>query len=259
MNLVLLDRADADFLAAGTPAAEHLSRVLKISRGGTFWCGVKNGARGLATVREIFPDGAIAFSVAWEKSENFPEEKLPPVRLLVGLSRPQTMKKVFAAAGEIGCSRIDVFQSEKGDPAYAESSLWKNGARAIGEILEKAAEQTCTTAIPPVRLWRSLENFLAGNVRGCGVPEKDFFPLALDVYAAEKSMAQIAFPPRVPALLAIGSERGWSEKEREILRGNGFVFAHLGGRVLRVETAVAAALSVALSKTDFWRPHRVIR
>lgn len=252
MNLALLERAETRVFRAGTPAAEHLSRVLKISLGGTFWCGVKNGARGLATVREISPAGDVAFSVEWENAAAAPA--LPPVRLLVGLSRPQTMKKIFAAAGEIGCSRIDVFRGEKGDPAYAESSLWKAGDGTLAEILEKCAEQTCVPALPEFRLHRSLAEFLAAGEDAGGVPAGGA-RVALDVYEAENSFAETALPPGVPVLLAVGSERGWSDRERAALRGNGFAFAHLGERVLRVETAVAVALAVALSKTDFWRPH----
>lgn len=252
MNLVLLPDAGTRVFAAGTPAAEHLTRVLKISRGGAFWCGVKNGARGLATVREISPAGDVAFSVAWEDA---PALRLPPVRLLVGLSRPQTMKKVFAAAGEIGCARIDVFRSEKGDPAYAESSIWKPGDRTLEEIFEKTAEQTCVPALPEFALHASLADFLRVEEIGGGV-SASAFRVALDVYETEKSFAETPFPSGVPAVLAIGSERGWSARERGLLRGNGFVSAHLGERVLRVETAVSVALAVALSKLSVWRPHR---
>lgn len=250
MNLVLLDNPEVVDFDAGTPAAEHLSRVLKIAVGDTFWCGVKNGARGLATVTDISPSGRISFSVAWEKDS--PDVKLPPVRLLVGLSRPQTMKKIFAAASEIGCARIDVFRSEKGDPAYAESSLWKVGDETLPGILKKSAEQTCIPAFPEFRLYRSLEHFLEENSDEI----QKSACVALDVYAPEKSFGNIALPPQKNVLLAIGSERGWTNAERAGLRGNGFAFAHLGGRVLRVETAVAVALSVALSKIDFWTPHK---
>jgi RsmE family RNA methyltransferase len=42
--------------------------------------------------------------------------------------------------------------------------------------------------------------------------------------------------------LAIGPERGWSTQERDFLRANGFSLCHMGQRVLRVETAVVAAV-----------------
>lgn len=249
MNLVLLDSETVSELPAGTPAAEHLLRVLKVSSGSVFWCGAKNGPRGLATVREISPAGDVRFSVVWERDAR---AALPPVRLVVGLSRPQTMKKVFAAAAEIGCARIDVFRSEKGDPAYAESSLWKSGDSALSGVLEKAAEQTCVPALPEFALSASLAEALDA------VPARAV-RVALDVYGADASFARTEFAPGVPAVLAVGSERGWSERERGVLRSRGFAFAHLGERVLRVETAVSVALAVALARIDFWTPHRVLR
>ena len=44
--------------------------------------------------------------------------------------------------------------------------------------------------------------------------------------------------------LAVGAERGWSGDERNQLRENGFTLKHLGKRILRVETAVVAALGI---------------
>lgn len=253
MNLVLLESEATDTLRAGTHAAEHLLRVLKISVGSVFWCGAKNGTRGLATVREISAGGDVRFSVAWERDFRC---ALPPVTLVVGLSRPQTMKKIFAAAAEIGCARIEVFRSEKGDPAYAESSLWKCGDAMLAEILEKAAEQTCVPALPEFALRESLASALDA------VPA-EAARIALDIYDAGTSLANV--PALVPesagagVALAVGSERGWSLREREILRARGFAVAHLGERVLRVETAVSVALAVALARIDFWTPHRVLR
>ena len=245
MNLVLLESADARVFRAGTPQAEHLLRVLKVSAGSSFWCGVKNGARGIASVSEVSPAGDVAFSVAWEKPADSP--RLPPVRLLVGLSRPQTMKKVFAAAAEIGCARIDVFRSEKGDPAYAESSLWRRGDGTLASILEKAAEQTCVPALPDFALHASLAAALEA------VPADLAARFALDVYEADAAFAPAGTPTGGVAV-AVGSERGWSERERAALRENGFAFAHLGERVLRVETAVTVAL--AFAGADFRKKHR---
>ncbi|HSM51964.1 MAG TPA: RsmE family RNA methyltransferase, partial [Thermoanaerobaculia bacterium] len=50
-----------------------------------------------------------------------------------------------------------------------------------------------------------------------------------------------------PLLLAIGPEGGWSYAERAALSASGFRAVGLGARVLRVETAAVAALSLALA------------
>ena len=52
----------------------------------------------------------------------------------------------------------------------------------------------------------------------------------------------------LPVELAVGPERGWSPRERELLREAGFRFVHLGERVLRVETAVVAAVSLVRAR-----------
>ena len=47
--------------------------------------------------------------------------------------------------------------------------------------------------------------------------------------------------------LAFGPEGGWTETEREILREESFKLCTLGPRVMRIETAVIAATSLAAS------------
>ncbi|XSG85578.1 MAG: 16S rRNA (uracil(1498)-N(3))-methyltransferase [Methylohalobius sp. ZOD2] len=52
-------------------------------------------------------------------------------------------------------------------------------------------------------------------------------------------------PPKEKLILLIGPEGGLSPEERRRAQDRGFVPARLGPRILRVETAVAAALSAA--------------
>jgi RsmE family RNA methyltransferase len=44
--------------------------------------------------------------------------------------------------------------------------------------------------------------------------------------------------------MALGPERGWGDRDRALLRKEGFLLAHLGARVLRSETAMVAAVSI---------------
>ena len=45
---------------------------------------------------------------------------------------------------------------------------------------------------------------------------------------------------------AIGSERGWTDKERDLLESSGFTLCSMGNRVLRTETATTVASSIIL-------------
>ena len=49
-------------------------------------------------------------------------------------------------------------------------------------------------------------------------------------------------------VLAVGSERGWSDRERDALEAAGFIRASMGERALRTETASVAAAVLALEK-----------
>ncbi len=53
------------------------------------------------------------------------------------------------------------------------------------------------------------------------------------------------------AFAAIGSERGWSDRERNLLESFGFVRCSLGSRILRTETAATVAATLILAKMNF--------
>jgi RsmE family RNA methyltransferase len=71
--------------------------------------------------------------------------------------------------------------------------------------------------------------------------------IALDNYEAAAALSGLPVPA-LPATLAVGAERGWSDGERALLRAHGFALAHLGTRVLRTETACIAAITLLKAK-----------
>ncbi len=70
----------------------------------------------------------------------------------------------------------------------------------------------------------------------------------MDNYESPVALSTCPIDPAAPVARAIGSERGWSARERDALRAHGFTFAHLGPRVLRAETACLAALTLLRAK-----------
>ena len=71
--------------------------------------------------------------------------------------------------------------------------------------------------------------------------------------AAREAIATRKTPPECDsATLLFGGEDGFSPEEKQSARENGFIFAALGGRVLRFETApaIAAALLLAQIETE---------
>jgi RsmE family RNA methyltransferase len=52
-------------------------------------------------------------------------------------------------------------------------------------------------------------------------------------------------------LAAIGSERGWTDRERDLLERAGFTLCSMGSRILRTETAATVASSIILDAMGY--------
>ena len=50
---------------------------------------------------------------------------------------------------------------------------------------------------------------------------------------------------------AIGSERGWTQKERQLLEDMGYIRSGMGQRIMRTETAATVAGAIILSKLGY--------
>ena len=214
-------------LSRADPRALHIVEVLKRKEGESFDAGIVNGPLGKGTVAAIRPDVlAFGFCRACDPPP------LDPVHVIIALPRPQTARKILKEATSLGVASIRFFLAEKGEPAYGASALWRT--REWRRHLVDGASQAFDTRLPDVLHHPSLGAAIAALPGGCA-------RIALDNYEASHRMA----PAPVPLALAFGPERGWSQAERAILRGIGFELAHLGPRVLRTETAVVAAVSIA--------------
>jgi RsmE family RNA methyltransferase len=233
VNLILFEPAELAMpLPRTDPRAVHLLGVLRREAGGTFDAGVINGPRGQGTLVQIGPD-ALIIRFTWGPVPPPPD----PITLLVGLPRPQTARDILREAASLGVTALHFFRTDKGESSYARSALWSSGEWR--RQLIAGAEQAFDTRLPAVTHGQSLAEVMAA----LPLPATR---LALDNYESPGRLSAAGVTP--PVILAFGPERGWSAAERDLLRAQGFAFAHLGPRVLRSETAVIAALAVVRAK-----------
>lgn len=238
MNLILFDPAETGLPLPRTDArAVHILEVLARKPGDMFDAGLINGPRGKGTLVAINP-ATLILSFTWGSAP----PPFDPITLILGLPRPQTARKILQEATALGVGALHFVLTDKGESSYARSSLWSSGEWR--RHLIAGAAQAFDTRLPGVTHGHTLAEALAtlpGNAAR----------LALDNYEAGEALSQchvlrdIAKGP-APVVLALGPERGWAPRDREILRAGGFVLVHLGSRVLRLETACVA--SVALVK-----------
>ena len=253
-----LPRADA--------RVAHILDVLRRKPGDTFDAGLIDGPRGKATLTAILPaapnahaahatpaalaapnahaarGGSLLLTFAWEKTA---PPLLPPITLVIGLPRPQTARKILNEAASLGVSEMRFIATERGEPSYAQSALWTSGE--YRRHLVAGAAQAFCTRIPRVTFGESL----AETLGALAAAQPDAPRVALDNYESPDSLSahlrKLASAP-APLILAFGPERGWSAAERDQLRAAHHAFAHLGARVLRAETAVIAAVTLALAR-----------
>lgn len=239
MNLILFHEGEIGLpLPRDDLRAKHILDVLRRRRGEDFDVGLINGPRGKAVLTEISPAGLV-LEFSWGEDE----PALDPIALIVGLSRPQTSRKVLQEAAAMGVERMLFALTERAEPTYASSRLWTTGEYER-HVLAGVA-QAFSTRVPVVDYGMSLESAL------CEVGDHgDRY--ALDNYEYTVPMGQIRPERGGGVALAVGSERGWSERERQALRDAGFVLAGMGQRVLRTETAVIAALALTKSAMGAW-------
>jgi RsmE family RNA methyltransferase len=236
VNIILFSPPEVELPLPGKDArARHILQVLRRRPGDTFDAGLINGPRGKGTLLALERDGALRLSFAWGGSP----PALPPICLVVGLPRPQTARDILREGASLGVARMEFVRTERGEPSYARSTLWLS--QEWHNLLVAGAAQAFTTRLPEVRHGHPLAAALAGRPAG-------ETRLALDNYEGAGALGATAVPPEAGVTLALGAERGWTAGERTLLRNHGFVFVHLGDRVLRTETACIAAISLLRAK-----------
>ncbi len=235
MNLILFTAAEiARPLPRTDSRARHLLEVLQRQPGDTFDAGLRDGPRGQGTVVAV-SSADITLDFQWGE----PPPPLDDLTLIIGLPRPQTARKIMREATALGLARLHFVATGRGELAYAQSSLWTSGEWE--RQLVSGAEQAFCTRLPVVSHGHALTDILP-TLPSSGAR------LALDNYEAPQALSQFHLSSEMPVALALGPERGWSAAERDQLRAARFALVHLGPRVLRVETAVVAAVAIVKAR-----------
>jgi RsmE family RNA methyltransferase len=226
-------------LPSADPRAAHIIDVLRRKPGDTFDAGLVDGQRGKATLAAISPDDAsLALTFLWSA----PPPPLPPLTLIIGLPRPQTARKILNEATALGVSEMHFVATERGEPSYAQSTLWTTGEYRR-HLIAGAAQAFCTR-LPRI----TFSNTLTATIAALATGQPGAHRIALDNYESPAPLGgHLKHISHAPIILALGSERGWTATERDQLRAAHFAFAHLGPRVLRTETAATAAITLSLA------------
>jgi 16S rRNA (uracil1498-N3)-methyltransferase len=186
------------------------------------------GEKGLGVVRESSDD-----TIALELVSTTPSLSLRPIDLVVGLSRPQTTKKVIQAAVMSGVRSLHLVHLDSGEKSYLDAHLLQKAQ--LNQEIAKALEQIWEGLFPTVVVHRHFGGFIRNYERLLPRTEEELRVVA-HPGAAPLTSPLVHSIPR--AVVAVGSEGGWSQRELEALFGLGFQQVGLGERIVRVEVAL---------------------
>ncbi len=215
-------------------AGQHLVRVLRLERGAPLSVFDGQGREYAATISAI-RDGRV--QVLLGEPLTAAAESPLAITLAQGVSRGERMDYAIQKATELGVARIV--------PLLCERSVVKLDAEQAARKLEHwqgvaaaAAEQSGRAVVPAIDLPRRfLEHLAAGGPAPAACARLVLAPLA--------ATGPAALPPGLARLeLLIGPEGGLAEQELEAAALAGYAALRLGPRVLRTETAAAAAIAV---------------
>ena len=229
MNLLILRQEDfvgPDQVRLTGRRLLHVLEVHRAQAGSELAVGMLDGALGRGRVTRL--DGeALEMEVALDQA---PPPKLP-LTLVLALPRPKVLNRVLAAATSLGVARICLINAWKVEKSYWKSPRLAEANLELQRIL--GLEQARDTVLPELHLRRLLRPFAEDELPGLIAGT---LPLLAHPGSAEPC------PRRAegPVTLVIGPEGGFIPAEIELLSRAGCRPVHLGGRILRVETAVAA-------------------
>ena len=214
--------------------AEYAYGTHELRAGQVVKVAVLGGRRGTATVTTATSEHVdLTLSLAHEPLSR------KPIDLIVGLSRPQTVKKVIQAAVMLGVRSLHFVLSERGEKSYRTSHALQ--AEKIEEETIKALEQIWDSVAPSVKIHYSLRRlFESEELRAAD--QEVVWKLLADPSGGPLVARAGGVSSGETTILAVGPERGWSETELATFTSHGFSTITLGERVLRVEIALVFLL-----------------
>ena len=167
MNIILVDQHEIDSpLPRDDLRVIHILDVLRRQVGDATDVGLLNGPRGKAILKSVDPQ-EVVFEFVWSQ----PPAPLLPIDLIVGLSRPQTSRKILQEATSLGVRRIFFVNTDRGEPSYATSKLWTTDQWQ--RLVRLGVEQAFSTWTPEVQVGIELTDAF-NALAACNFSSKSF-------------------------------------------------------------------------------------
>ncbi|GAB3050781.1 16S rRNA (uracil(1498)-N(3))-methyltransferase [Virgibacillus ainsalahensis] len=210
----------------------HIGRVIRHKAGDKIICNKPNGQAAVCEIISVDQEQVLAVIQEW-----LDETAELPVNITIaqGLPKGDKFDLILQKGTELGAHSFIPFQAERSVVVWDNKKKEKK-AKRFQKIVKEASEQSHRNKIPEVKAPMPLDEL---------IKESTGYDVKMFAYEEEaktkdhQSFASIVNTLEVGAslLVCIGPEGGFSQKEAEKLKQNGFYAVRLGPRILRTETA----------------------
>lgn len=240
MNIILFNPQEIQSpLSLSDERAKHILKILHKNIGESFDAGIIDGSAGSALITAINSD-----SISFEFTPLSDGKLLYPLTMIIGFPRPIQLKRLLRDIASLGVCSVHLTGTELGEKSYMQSSLADRDSAY--QMLLDGSIQAKSTHVPQI----FLHNTLADCLKAISNNQTDILKAAPDNVKPKCTLSELIGNKQSYSHIycAIGSERGWTDNERNLLIDSGFTLCSMGQRVLRTETAATTAVSIILNQ-----------
>ena len=232
MNIILLRQSDwTDGLSVRLSdyRAQHIISVIQPALGQTLRVGLINGHKGIGTVTAINPT-SVQLDVALTEAPL----KRHPTRLVLALPRPKMLRRILRTVAEFGVDELHLIHSYRVEKSFWQSPYLQKSK--VEAALIQGLERAGDTTLPVVTEHRRFKPFMEDSLSSVAA-ERDL------VIAHPTGEHRLQTEDGKKRCLLVGPEGGFIDYEVELAQSLGATVAHLGDRIMSVDTAVCALLA----------------
>lgn len=233
MNLILLSKDDMDPSAKRAVVTgrrnKHIREFLKPVPGDELCVGLVNGRLGTGRVIST-SDSSIEMEISLDRDPPAPV----PGTLVLALPRPIVFNRLLCHVACLGIKKIVLINSKRVEKSYWHSPVLKE--ENIKEQLMLGLEQARDTVVPEVSRGMNFKKFIEDKLPEIIKGTRAF------VAHPEGAAGMLPCGVKEKFTIVIGPEGGLLPDEIGAFKKAGCRCVSLGERILRVETAVVAAL-----------------
>ncbi len=236
MNIIILtekDQIEKSIYKISDDRFLHIKNILKSEANDIIEVGLLNCPIGKAEIIEIDKVQVKLRIVTLNETNNLE----PRIDIICALPRPQALKKILNTVATMGVQNLYLIRSEKVEKSYFHSRLLEK--ENYTKYLIEGLSQGKRTQLPNIAIHKRFKQFFEDHF-----PAENNKPIKLlahtndDVY-----LNRLKVKDKQHYAIAIGPEGGWNDFEIDFMVKNGFQVFKLSKNILRVETAVTAALA----------------